>query len=88
MPALLASPSNKHGIDVSIMGHKLAPSEVILLDRLKGPKVRTWVPVMGVIERYQWYGQVSLWLSTANAPPNHFQILLTADLVIYFSRKS
>ncbi|CCA74447.1 related to Oxidoreductase, short-chain dehydrogenase [Serendipita indica DSM 11827] len=59
LPALLATP-NPRVINISSRGHLMAPRAGFLWDKLKGPKKGSWIPGLGFIERYQFYGQSKL----------------------------
>ena len=59
MPAILASPAPRI-INLSSKGHEQAFSEGIRFDTLKGPKTPSWIPLVGLIEKYQYYGQSKL----------------------------
>ncbi|KIM25453.1 hypothetical protein M408DRAFT_331200 [Serendipita vermifera MAFF 305830] len=59
LPALLASPSPRV-INVSSMGHTHSLPGGIQFETLKGPKQGTWLPLLSLNERYQFYGQSKL----------------------------
>ncbi|KIM25455.1 hypothetical protein M408DRAFT_331202 [Serendipita vermifera MAFF 305830] len=59
LPALLASPSPRV-INVSSIGHSYPQSGGIQFGTLKGPKQGTWIPGLGISERYKYYGQSKL----------------------------
>jgi NAD(P)-dependent dehydrogenase (short-subunit alcohol dehydrogenase family) len=59
LPAILNTPEARI-VNVTSKGHQLAPSGGFYWDRLKGPKTGTMIPIMGLVERYRFYGQSKL----------------------------